>query len=204
MSKYYRNFFVKAGFRHYLYRAVGAGRPVTIGVSMFSSRFHWDPRPNRVTLALAARRAAGVRTLDLTESNPTHAGLRYPEEIAAAFAGPRMLEYEPNPAGSLAAREAVSAYYSARGQAVSPADILLTASTSEGYAYLFKLLADPGDRGAGAAAVVPAVRVSGGRWRSVAVRQYPLEYHGGVVDRRGRAGRGDHAADARDRSGEPE
>ena len=50
---------------------------------MFSSRFHWDPRPNRLTQALAARRAAGARMLDLTESNPTHAGLHYPAEIAA-------------------------------------------------------------------------------------------------------------------------
>ena len=97
---------------------------------MFSSRFHWDSRPNRVTLALAARRAAGTSTLDLTESNPTHAGLQYPAEIAAAFGGPRMLEYEPNPAGSPAAREAVSAYYAARGHTVSPERLLLTASTS--------------------------------------------------------------------------
>ena len=45
---------------------------------MFSSRFHWDLRPNRLTQAIAAKRAAGARILDLTESNPTHAGLHYP------------------------------------------------------------------------------------------------------------------------------
>ena len=52
--------------------------PLQSGDTMFSSRFHWDSSPNRLTRALAAKRAAGVRILDLTESNPTHAGLHYP------------------------------------------------------------------------------------------------------------------------------
>ena len=66
----------------------------------FSSRFHWDLRPNRLTQALAARRAAGARVLDLTESNPTRVGLSYPPEIVRAFEDPRILAYEPAPAGS--------------------------------------------------------------------------------------------------------
>src|SRR5437868_3664128 len=44
---------------------------------MFSSRFHWDFRPNRVTGLLAEKRRAGARVLALTESNPTHAQLVY-------------------------------------------------------------------------------------------------------------------------------
>ena len=56
----------------------GAGRYNR--VSMFSSRFHWDATANRLTRALAAKRAAGARILDLTESNPTHAGLHYPQK----------------------------------------------------------------------------------------------------------------------------
>ena len=36
-------------------------------------------------------------------------------------------------------------YYADRGHTVEPERMLLTASTSEAYAYLFKLLADPGD-----------------------------------------------------------
>ena len=51
---------------------------------MFSSRFHWDPSPNRLTRVLRELRGAGVTVLDLTESNPTHAGLEYPEEIVRA------------------------------------------------------------------------------------------------------------------------
>src|SRR5262249_32963282 len=94
----------------------------------FFSPFHWDFRPNRLTQALAAKRAAGARVLDLTESNPTRAGLEYPAQILTAFADEDILAYEPSPAGSPAAREAVSGYYGARGHRVTPDRILLTAS----------------------------------------------------------------------------
>ncbi|HEY1494094.1 MAG TPA: pyridoxal phosphate-dependent aminotransferase [Candidatus Solibacter sp.] len=144
---------------------------------MFSSRFHWDPRPNRLTLAVAARRASGAPILDLTESNPTHAGLHYPPEIVAAFADPHMLAYEPAPAGMPAAREAVSAYYTARGHQVDSARVLLTASTSEAYCYLFKLLADPGDEVLVPSPSYPLFEFLAGM-ESLAVRPYPLEYHG--------------------------
>jgi alanine-synthesizing transaminase len=144
---------------------------------MFSSRFHWDLRPNRLTLALAAKRAAGARILDLTESNPTHAGLHYPAEIVRAFADPRMLAYEPAPAGTPAARQAVSAYYAARGHIVPVERILLTASTSEAYAYLFKLLTNAGDEILVPRPSYPLFEFLAGM-ESVTVRQYPLEYHG--------------------------
>ena len=45
---------------------------------MFSSRFHWDFRPNRLTQLLAEKRRQGTPMLDLTESNPTHAGFAVP------------------------------------------------------------------------------------------------------------------------------
>jgi aspartate/methionine/tyrosine aminotransferase len=113
---------------------------------VFSKRFHWELRPNRLAELVAAKRRAGVRILDLTESNPTRASLAYPaDEILGALADPRSMAYDPAPAGSAPARQAVAAYYAARGVSVDPGRILLTASTSEGYAYLFKLLADPGD-----------------------------------------------------------
>jgi hypothetical protein len=145
---------------------------------MFSSRFHWDPRPNRLTRALTAQRAAGARILDLTESNPTHAGLRYPDEIVRAFDDAAMLAYEPAPAGTPAARQAVSGHYAARGHAVPVERILLTASTSEAYAYLFKLLTNPGDEVLVPRPSYPLFEFLADM-ESVAVRQYPLEYHGG-------------------------
>jgi len=143
----------------------------------FSSRFHWDLRPNRLSQALAAKRAAGARILDLTESNPTRADFSYPGEILRAFDDPRMLVYEPNPIGAIGAREAVAAYYAARGEKVTPDRILLTASTSEAYSYLFKLLCDPGDE-----VLVPRPSYQLfeflAEMESVKVRQYPLRYHG--------------------------
>src|SRR5580704_15449680 len=102
---------------------------------MFSSRFHWDFRPNRLTQALEMRRRDGARILDLTESNPTRAGFAYPPEIVRAFEEPRMLLYEPAPAGLSEARLAVAASYTSRGRLVGTARILLTASSSEAYAY---------------------------------------------------------------------
>ncbi len=113
---------------------------------MFSKRFHWDLRTNRLSDLRERKRRAGVRVLDLTQSNPTRAALHYPLDVMAAFQDSRMLAYEPSPKGSLNARYAVAEYYSRRGYCVSPERILLTASTSEAYSYLFKLLTDPGGR----------------------------------------------------------
>jgi aspartate/methionine/tyrosine aminotransferase len=143
----------------------------------FSSRFHWDLRPNRLTQALAARRASGARVLDLTESNPTHAGFAYPLDIVRAFEDPRVLAYEPSPAGAMEAREAVSAYYGARGHRVTTDRILLTASTSEAYSHLFKLLCDPGDEVLVPRPSYPLFEFLA-EMDSVKVRQYSLSYHG--------------------------
>src|SRR5690348_14877650 len=114
---------------------------------MFSSRLRWDLRPNRIAQALQAKRQRGAVILDLTESNPTRAGFEYPAgKILPAMADPRALRYDPAPAGLPEARHAVSAWYAGRSQLVEPERILLTASTSEAYAWIFKLLADPGDQ----------------------------------------------------------
>lgn len=124
-------------------------------------------------------RAAGAKILDLTESNPTRAGFDYPgEDIVAALADRRSLIYEPTPAGLPAAREAVAAYYKARGYAVDPDDILLTSSTSESYAWMFKLLADPGDEILVPRPSYPLFEFLA-QMESVKVVQYPLASHGG-------------------------
>ena len=145
---------------------------------MFSRRFHWDFRTNRLTLALEAMRREGVRILDLTESNPTRAGFEYPPEIVRAFDDPRMLVYEPSPAGAMEAREAVASYYAARGERVETERILLTASTSEAYAWLFKLLCDAGDHVLVPRPSYPLFEFLA-NLESVKVRQYPLAYQGG-------------------------
>jgi len=145
---------------------------------MFSSRFHWDLRPNRIARLLEERRRSGIPVLDLTESNPTRAGLDYPPEIRMAFEDERILRYDPQPAGAMDAREAVARYYSERGIAVEPERILLTASTSEAYAYLFKLLADPGDEVLVPRPSYPLFEYLAGL-ESVTARPYLLTYCGG-------------------------
>src|ERR1700733_4720849 len=96
---------------------------------VFSCRLQWNSQSNPLSILLAEKRRSGAAILDLTESNPTHAGLDYPgDELLAALADPRGLLYEPDPHGLLGAREAVSAYYAQRGVDVPASRILLTAS----------------------------------------------------------------------------
>jgi len=144
---------------------------------MFSSRIAWDARPNRLARLLAAKRSAGAEILDLTESNPTRAGLAYSPEILRAFEDPRMLVYNPEPAGALETRAAIASYYAGRGHEVQPDQILLTASTSEAYAYLFKLLADPGSQVLVPRPSYPLFELLAGL-ESIEVQQYSLVYHG--------------------------
>ncbi len=146
---------------------------------MFSSRLHWDLRPNRLAQALAAARRQGVAILDLTESNPTGAGFAYPaEEILSPLHDRRALLYEPQPAGMRTARMAVSDYYAARGFAVDASRVLMTASTSESYEWLFKLLADAGDEVLVPRPSYPLFEFLA-QMELVRVVQYPLVYHDG-------------------------
>jgi alanine-synthesizing transaminase len=129
---------------------------------MFSSRLAWPPRENRLAALLREKRARGARLIDLTESNPTRVGLAAPgERIAAALADPGVAAHDPDPRGLRAAREVVAAWCARGGagpcggirpvQSATADRMILTAGTSESYAYLFRILCDPGD-----AVLVPA------------------------------------------------
>jgi aspartate/methionine/tyrosine aminotransferase len=122
----------------------------------FSRRFPWEHPQNRLTQAAAARTARGLETIDLTETNPTRAGIPYPEEeLAELLRRAAAPGYRPHPRGLQEAREALAADLSRPGDPVSPDDLILTASTSESYSYLFKLFADPGDEVLTAAPTYP-------------------------------------------------
>ena len=111
-----------------------------------SRRLPWEHPLNRLTQAMAERAARGLPVIDLTETNPTRVGLPYPEaELAELLHRGAAPEYPPHPLGIPEAREALAAALSRPGDAVSPDDLVLTASTSESYSYLFKLFADPQD-----------------------------------------------------------
>ncbi|MBZ5635897.1 MAG: pyridoxal phosphate-dependent aminotransferase [Acidobacteriia bacterium] len=142
---------------------------------MFSSRLQWNQIPNRLSALVAEKRRAGAEILDLTESNPTRVGLTYPQaEILAALADASALRYHPSPQGLHSARTAVAAYY---GPHIKHANVLLTASTSEAYAYLFKLLTNPGDEILAPRPSYPLFEFLAGL-ESVDIRQYPLRYDG--------------------------
>lgn len=112
---------------------------------MFSSRLPSSLAPNALTQATDALRARGTSWIDLTETNPTVVGLEYPPDLLQALSDPSARRYTPEPRGLHVAREAISRDYARRGRDVPPDRIVVTASTSEAYSILFKLLCDPGD-----------------------------------------------------------
>jgi alanine-synthesizing transaminase len=112
-----------------------------------SGRSRLSRSPNRLFAALERRAAAGRSHLDLTVSNPTRANVaRDGGATIAALANEAALLYEPEPFGLPAARRVVAELFAARGTPVDASRVVLTASTSEAYSFLFKLLCDPGDQ----------------------------------------------------------
>ena len=149
----------------------------------FAGRAGWDLAPNELSSRLAERRAAGLPVLDLTESNPTRcalpaAGLALRTALAELAMDPRSLRYEPDARGDVDARAAIAAYHTAKGPVLAPEHVLLTSGTSEGYAHLFRLLADPGER---VLVPSPSYPLFGllADLESVEVAPYPLRLRGG-------------------------
>jgi aspartate/methionine/tyrosine aminotransferase len=112
---------------------------------MFSARTSWDRTANPLAIAVERARATGRVLLDLTESNPTRTGIFPLEPLVGELGDPRGALYEPTPLGHEAARTAVAGYYAARGLHVDPANLVLSASTSEAYSWILSLLSDAGD-----------------------------------------------------------
>src|SRR5438876_8600283 len=117
---------------------------------MFSRRTEWKLAPNRFTLAHQEMLDQGREVLDLTISNPTRAGIQYDEAaILDSLRNPKSLDYDPRPKGLRTARDAVAEYYSCGAdipvREIDPENLVLTTSTSEGYSYVFRLLANAGD-----------------------------------------------------------
>ena len=98
---------------------------------MFSDRFDWNLSPNSLSRILLEKKSRGEEILDLTQSNPTQAGLEYAaDDILAALSPAEALRYEPDPRGLLKARRAIARYYRDRGAQVDSDDVFLTAGTS--------------------------------------------------------------------------
>jgi aspartate/methionine/tyrosine aminotransferase len=110
---------------------------------MFSSRVPSNLEQNRIARAVRRARDEGRALIDLTVTNPTSVGIAYPQGMLDALASSDAVRYEPAAFGLAPARAAVCADYARRGVAVDPANVVLTASTSEAYSLLFKLLCAP-------------------------------------------------------------
>ena len=99
----------------------------------------------RAAFGASAEPPARALRFDLTRSNPTGVGLPSLAPLVAELGHPRGATYEPSPLGELCAREAVAGYYASRGCSLGPERVVITASSSEAYAWVFTLLCDPGD-----------------------------------------------------------
>ena len=142
---------------------------------MFSRRASWDLQPNALAARLAQREHA---PLDLTEGNPTRCGLGLDAAALRDALGAHGVErYDPHPQGLLRAREAVAAYYAERGVRVSADALFLTASTSEAYSWLFKLLCDDGDTVLVPRPGYPLFEYLAGL-EGVRVEHYPMRFDG--------------------------
>jgi alanine-synthesizing transaminase len=111
---------------------------------MISNRLPPHAEINALSRVVESLRQQGVAIADLTESNPTRVGIAYPPDLLAGLGVERALRYEPDPLGIPSARQAVRDDFARRGVVVDPASIVLAASTSEAYTWIFKLLCDPG------------------------------------------------------------
>ena len=144
---------------------------------MISSRLPPTLETNALARLIQARRRAGASIVDLTQSNPTQAGFSYPADLLAPLADGRALAYDPQPLGLWTARAAVAAEFRRRGIVISADRVALTASTSEAYAMLFKLLCNAGDE-----VLIPhpsyPLFEHLTRLDAIAAIPYTLEYHG--------------------------
>ncbi|HMF94830.1 MAG TPA: pyridoxal phosphate-dependent aminotransferase [Vicinamibacterales bacterium] len=145
---------------------------------MFSDRVPRELTVNRLTQAVADFERSGRRVIDLTASNPTRAGFDYPADLLAPLADSRALVYAPSPLGLPSARAAIARDYARQGLDVPPERIVLTASTSDAYSMIFKLLTDAGDEVLVPRPSYPLFEPLT-RLELVVTRPYDLDIHGG-------------------------
>jgi alanine-synthesizing transaminase len=112
----------------------------------FARRTNWHQETNALNKALEDLSRRHIPVLDLTASNPTSCGFLYPEGMLSALNSLDNFHYHPDACGVKSAREAVAKYYARQKAVVSPSEIILTASTSEAYSFLMRLLVNPGER----------------------------------------------------------
>lgn len=147
--------------------------------AVFSERSHAAGQPNALSRAVETRRGRGQELFDLTVSNPTEVGLKYPHaRLARALQSAPVHNYTPDPRGLLAARDSIAALHRRRGREVTNEHVLITSGTSEAYSYLFRLLCDAGGEVLVPQPSYPLLEVIA-RLENVKLVPYCLTYAGG-------------------------
>jgi len=113
---------------------------------VFSARTSWDRTQNLLSARLEMLVRRGTVPIDLTVASPADCGLA-PDEgwLRAVLASQALAAYAPEPLGLLVARQALARDLTRLGARLEPGQIVLSASTSEAYGWIFALLCDPGD-----------------------------------------------------------
>lgn len=115
----------------------------------FSDRFQdlgLGEEENLLSTLRKSKEADKTNVIDLVNSNPIQAGLLFPSEVISHNLDSKTTStYHPHPKGQVLAREAIKKFLLSKQVAIDSADLLLTASTSESYSFLLKLLTNPGD-----------------------------------------------------------
>ncbi len=110
---------------------------------MFSDRIEYPFKTNELTKLIES--VDKKKLINLSESNPTKAGLIHKKDILSCFSKKKNLKYEPDPKGIKEAREVIFDYYREKDIILSTDDIVITSGTSEAYSFIFKILCNPFD-----------------------------------------------------------
>ncbi len=144
----------------------------------FARRTNWQQETNALNKAFEELQAQGIPVIDLTASNPTSCGFLYPEGMLSVLTKEENFHYQPDACGMVSARKVVAQHYTCQQLHVSPSDIVLTASTSEAYSFLMRLLVNPGEK-----VLIPRPSYPLFQFlleiNDVAFDYYPLQYEGG-------------------------
>jgi len=144
----------------------------------FAHRTNWQRQSNAVNEALEEMARRGMDVLDLTASNPTSCGFSYPPGMLSVLNSTENFNYRPDACGMDRARKAVARYHARQHLNILPYEIVLTASTSEAYSFLLRLLVDPGEK-----VLIPRPSYPLFQFlleiNDVVFEHYPLNYSGG-------------------------
>lgn len=146
---------------------------------IFAKRTDWPKESNALIEAYQDLRHQNISLINLTESNPTSCGFEfYQDQLLAPLLSEKSLRYDADSQGIEACRKAVAQYYERQGYSVDPDHIFLTASTSEGYTNLFRLLVNPYEKIAFPSPSYPLFEVLT-ELNDVELSHYPLVYESG-------------------------